>query len=70
MIYIHIPLHYLMMQIEAEKTFTTKLNKNSGSLIITVPHSIVIEYDLISDEWIEMAYVKKIDITRGKKKAR
>ncbi len=58
------------MQIEAKRSFTTKFNKNGGSLIITIPHGLVVEFELRSNDWGEFAFIKKIESARGKFKAK
>lgn len=57
-----------MFQIEVEKVFSAKLIKNfKRSMMITIPIAIVREYELEDDDWVSMAFLKRVKGMKGKK---
>jgi len=56
-----------MINIECESLFTAKLNKNAKkTVMITIPIAIVRQHMLEPDDWVEMAFVKRIKGMKGK----
>lgn len=49
-----------MIQTEVERIFSAKVNKNGGSLTITIPIEMVEDYEIESNDKVEFAYIKKL----------